>query len=110
MVNMMDLFGKLKEVQSKMKEAQEKLAQISVEGESGAGMVKAVVNGQKQLLELKIDDDLVKPEDKEMMKDLIIAAVNKAMTEADIIAKEEVRKSAGGVLPNIPGLDLGGLV
>jgi len=107
---MMDLFGKLKEVQSKMKEAQEKLAQISVEGESGAGMVKAVVNGQKQLLELKIDDDLVKPEDKEMMKDLIIAAVNKAMTEADIIAKEEVRKSAGGVLPNIPGLDLGGLV
>jgi len=61
---MMDLFGKLKEVQSKMKEAQEKLAQISVEGESGAGMVKAVVNGQKQLLELKIDDDLVKPEDR----------------------------------------------
>lgn len=107
---MMDLFGKLKEVQVKMKEAQENLARIRVEGESGAGMVQAVVNGQKQLLELQIDDDLVKPDDKEMMKDLIIAAVNKAMTEADIIAKEEVRKSAGGVLPNIPGLDLGGLV
>ena len=59
MVNMMDLFGKLREVQTKMKEAQEKLSQIRVEGESGAGMVKAIVNGQKQLLELEIDDDLV---------------------------------------------------
>ena len=110
MVNMMDLFGKLKEVQAKMKEAQEKLARIRVEGESGAGMVKAIVSGQKQLLELQIDDDLMKPEDKDMMKDLIVAAVNKAMSEADIVAKEEVRKSAGGVLPNIPGLDLSGLV
>ena len=110
MVNMMDLFGKLKEVQAKMKEVQERLALIRVEGESGAGMVKAVVNGQKQLLELVIDDDLIKPEDKDMMKDLIVAAVNKAMNEADIVAKEEVRKSAGGVLPNIPGLDLSGLV
>jgi len=107
---MMDLFGKLKEVQTKMKEAQGKLAQIRVEGESGAGMVKAIVNGQKQLLELQIDDDLIKPEDKDMMKDLIVAAINKAMAEADIVAKEEVRKSAGGVLPNIPGLDLSGLV
>ncbi|MFC2125777.1 YbaB/EbfC family nucleoid-associated protein [Bacteroidota bacterium] len=107
---MMDLFGKLKEVQTKMKEAQDKLAQIRVEGESGAGMVKAIVNGQKQLLELQIDDDLIKPEDKDMMKDLIVAAINKAMAEADIVAKEEVRKSAGGVLPNIPGLDLSGLV
>ena len=110
MVNMMDLFSKMKEVQTKMKEAQEKLAQIRVEGESGAGMVKAIVNGQKQLLELQIDDDLVKPEDKDMMNDLIVAAVNKAMTEADVLAKEEIRKSAGGVLPNIPGLDLSGLV
>ncbi len=107
---MMDLFSKMKEVQTKMKEAQEKLAQIRVEGESGAGMVKAIVNGQKQLLELQIDDDLVKPEDKDMMNDLIVAAVNKAMTEADVLAKEEIRKSAGGVLPNIPGLDLSGLV
>ena len=110
MVNMMDLFGKLRAVQTKMKEAQEKLAQIRVEGESGAGMVKAIVNGQKQLLELEIDDDLVKPEDKEMLKDLVIAAVNKALSEADVVAKEEIRKSAGGAIPNIPGLDLTGLV
>ena len=110
MVNMMDLFGKLREVQSKMKETQENLSHIRVEAESGAGMVKAVVSGQKKLLELHIDDDLYKPEDKDMLKDLVVAAVNKALAEADIVAKEEIRKSAGGVIPNIPGLDLSGLV
>jgi len=109
-MNMMDLFGKMKEVQAKMKEAQENLVNITVTGEAGAGMVKAKVNGLKEVVELEIDDDLIKPEDKEMLHDLIIAAVNKAIKEAEIIAKEEIRKSAGGLLPNIPGLDLGNLV
>ncbi len=107
---MMDLIGKMKEVQAKMKEAQENLVNITVTGEAGAGMVKATVNGLKEVVELEIDDDLIKPEDKEMLHDLIIAAVNKAIKEAEIIAKEEIRKSAGGLLPNIPGLDLGNLV
>ena len=110
MVNMMDLFEKLREVQSKMKETQENLSRMKIEAESGAGMVKAVVNGQKKLLELQIDDDLYKPENKDMLKDLVVAAVNKALLEADSMAKEEIRKSAGGILPNIPGLDLSGLV
>lgn len=109
-MNMMDLFGKMREVQAKMKEAQENLVNVTATGEAGAGMVKAKVNGLKQLISLEIDDDLVKPEDKEMMSDLIIAAVNKAIKEAEILAKEEIRKSAGGLLPNIPGLDLGNFV
>ena len=109
-MNMMDLFGKMREVQAKMKEAQENLGQIHAIGESGAGMVTAKVNGLKQLVDLKIDEDLIKPEDKEMLQDLIIAAVNKAMAEVEIMAKEEIRKSTGGLLPNIPGLDLGNLI
>ncbi len=109
-MNMMDIFSKLKEVQAKMKEAQDNLGNLTVTAESGAGMVKARVNGLKELIELEIDDDLVKPEDKEMLKDLIIAAVNKAIKEAEALAKEEIKKSAGGILPNIPGLDLGNLV
>jgi DNA-binding YbaB/EbfC family protein len=109
-MNMMDLFGKMKEVQAKMKEAQQNLANIYASGEAGAGLVTAKVNGLKQLVELTVDDDLLKPEDKDMLQDLVIAAVNKAMGEAEVLAKEEIKKSTGGLLPNIPGLDLGNLV
>ena len=110
MLDMMKMMGKMKEVQAKMKEAQENLAFIQVSAESGAGLVKATVNGKKQLIKLEIDDDLIKPEDKEMMRDLIVAAVNKALEEVDGKAKEELKKSTEGILPNIPGLDLGNLV
>lgn len=110
MIDMMKMMGKMKEVQAKMKEAQESLVHIQVSAESGAGMVKATVNGKKQLVALEIDPDIIKPEDAVMMKDLIVAAVNKAMAEAEEKAKEELKKSTEGMLPNIPGLDLSGLV
>lgn len=104
------MLGKMKEVQAKVKEAQEKLADIRVEGEAGGGMVKATVNGQKRLLSLAIDQELVKPEDQQMMQDLVVAAVNKAMEAADLRAKEEMKKHTDGLLPNIPGMDLGGMM
>ncbi len=70
-------------------------------------MVKAVVNGKKQIVDLEIDPELMKPDDKEMMQDLVIAAVNKALVEIDVKVKEEMKKSTDGLLPNIPGFDLG---
>ncbi len=109
MFDMMKMMGKMKEVQAKMKEAQDRLGDIQVSAESGAGMVKATVNGKKELISLDIDKDIVKPEDAEMMKDLIVAAVNKALAEVDIKAKEEMKKSTEGIIPNIPGLDLTGM-
>lgn len=110
MLDMMKMMGKMKEVQAKIKEAQENLVHIRVSAESGAGMVKATVNGKKQLIDLAIDPELIKPEDNDMLKDLIIAAVNKALEDAEAKAKEELKKSTEGILPNIPGLDLGNLV
>ncbi|MEX2336821.1 MAG: YbaB/EbfC family nucleoid-associated protein [Fulvivirga sp.] len=110
MLDMMKMMGKMKEVQATIKTAQENLVHLKVTSESGGGMVKATVNGKKQLVNLEIDQDLVKPDDKEMMQDLVIAAINKAMGEVEVLAKEELRKSTEGMLPNIPGLDLGGLV
>lgn len=110
MFDMMKMMGKVKEMQSKMKEAQEQLKSIEVEGESGGGMVKAKANGNKELIGLEIDDTLVNKDDKGMMRDLIVAAVNKAITEADAQAKEHLKKSTEGMLPNIPGMDLSGLV
>ncbi len=88
-----------------MKEAQENLVNVTASGEAGGGMVKATVNGKKQVVELVIDDEIVKVEDKELMKDLIVAAVNKALEEVDVLAKEEIKKSTEDIMPNIPGLD-----
>ncbi len=83
---------------------------MQAHGESGAGMVKATVNGKKQLVAIEVDPALLKSEDKIILQDLIVAAVNKANDEADGLAKEEMRKSTEGILPNIPGLDLSGMM
>src|SRR5687768_3138765 len=89
MFDMMKMMGKMKEVQARMKEAQDNLVNIRVTGESGGGMVKATVNGKRQLLTLDIDPVLLKGDDKIVLQDLVVAAVNKASEEADIRAKEE---------------------
>ena len=110
MFDMMKMMGKMKEVQARMKEAQDNLVHIRATGESGAGMVKATVNGKKQLVSIDIDPALLKSDDKLVLQDLVVAAVNKATEEADGLAKEELRKSTEGLLPNIPGMDLSGLM
>lgn len=109
MFDMFSMMGKLKEVQAKMKEAQDNLQFITVTAESGAGLVKAKVNGQRKLISLEIDDSLLNKEDKEMISDLVVAAVNKAMDEAGEKAKDEMKRQTEGLLPNIPGLDLNNL-
>ena len=108
MFDMMKMMGKVKEVQGKMKEAQDQLKDIYADGESGGGLVKAKANGNKELISLDIDESLVNTEDKNMMRDLIIAAVNKAVAEADIKSKEHIKKSTEGIIPNIPGMDFSG--
>ncbi|MDH5474312.1 MAG: YbaB/EbfC family nucleoid-associated protein [Cyclobacteriaceae bacterium] len=110
MFDMMNMMGKMKEVQAKMKEAQANLVNVKSDGESGGGMVKATVNGSKQVEALQIDDELIKIEDKEMLQDLVIAAINKALQEVEGKSKEELKKSTEGLIPNIPGLDLSGLM
>lgn len=110
MFDMMKMMGQLKEVQTKIKAAQENLVNVTAEGESGAGLVKAVVNGKKQLVDLQIDESLNSPEDAEMRKDLIVAAVNKALEAVEEKARQVMKESTDGLLPNIPGLDLGGIL
>jgi hypothetical protein len=105
MFDMAKMMGKVKEVQEKMKAAQEELKDIEVKGEAGAGMVVATMNGKKELINLQIDESLWQDQEKDLMKDLIIAAVNKATEEAEIQSKEHLQKSTQGMLPNIPGFD-----
>ena len=110
MGDMMGMMGKMKDLQARMKEAQDQLVTIIETAESGGGMVKATINGQKSLIRLDIDKDLINPDDKEMLQDLIIAAVNKAFDQVEPRIKEHLQKATDGVLPNIPGLDLSGFM
>lgn len=107
---MMDMFGKVKEFQARMKEAQASLNTITESGESGAGMVRVTVNGLKQIVRLNIDQDLIRPDDREMLQDLVVAATNKALENVEPKIKAHLQKATEGLLPNIPGFDLGNLM
>lgn len=110
MFDMMKMMGKMKEVQARIKEAQDNLVTIKASAETGAGLVKATVNGKRQVIALDIDPSLLKVEDKTILQDLTIAAINKASEEVDVLAKESLRKSTEGLLPSIPGMDLSSLM
>lgn len=109
MIDMMKMLGKMKEVQAKVKEAQDNLVNITASGEAGAGMVKVTVNGKKNLVSVEIDEDIISKDDKEMIQDLIVAATNKALAEVEPLAKQEIKKSTEGLIPDIPGFDLSGM-
>ena len=97
-MNMQKLMQQAQKMQAKMASMQEELAQRTVDGTAGGGMVKATVNGQRDLLGITID-----PDDIEMLEDLIVAAVNDAMRAATEMAAAEMQKITGGMgLP--PGM------
>jgi len=107
MKNLGNLMKQAQAMQQKMTELQEKLAQIEVEGQSGAGMVRAVVNGKGEVKRMRIEPSVVDPADVGMLEDLIVAACNDARAKADAMNAEETQKLMGGLgLP--PGLGLPG--
>lgn len=107
-MDMSSIFGKVKELQENMKEAQAKIALLEADGEAGGGMVKAKVNGKKQVIKIEIDPDLFTGDDREMVEDLSAAAVNKALENIDSKIQEEL-KSVTGNMPNIPGFNFPGM-
>ncbi|WP_103664096.1 YbaB/EbfC family nucleoid-associated protein [Gracilimonas amylolytica] len=106
--NMADMFGKIQEMQSKMQEAQEGLNDVIVEAEAGGGMVKVKANGNKQIVSIEMDNDVVDPADKEMLEDLIVAGVNKALEKAEEASKEKMQEMYKNMMPGggIPGMDM----
>ena len=103
--DMAKLMSKAKEMQEKMGEAQERIAAIEVTGESGAGMVKAVCTAKGALKSLSIDPSLFVPEDREVVEDLIVAAIREAQERATAAAAEEMAKATEG-MPLPPGMKL----
>ncbi len=107
MFDLMSIMNKVKEAQAKVKEAQGKLVHLTAEGESGAGMVKVTVNGNRKLVSIDMDESLLQVSEKEMLSDLIVAATNRAMETIDVKIKEEMKAATEGMMPNIPGMDFG---
>ena len=102
MGNMNNMMKQMQKMQKKMQEAQEELLQKIVEGTAGGGMVTVVVNGQKQVIDVNIKEDVVDPEDIEMLQDLVLAATNDALKQMDDLTNNTMGQFTKGL--NIPGL------
>jgi hypothetical protein len=101
----MGMMKKVQEMQAKMASLQEELDRIDVEGVSGGGMVKVVASAKGAVKGVTIDDSLMKPEEKDILEDLLVAALNDARAKADRTAQERMSTLTAG-LPIPPGLKL----
>ena len=94
----MDLFNKLQEAQQQMNEGKQKLANKTVDGDAGDGAVKVTVTGNREVKMISIDNQLLSPERKEELEDLLITALNRALQNAEKMWEEEMKGLAGNML------------
>jgi nucleoid-associated protein EbfC len=100
--NIGNIMKQAKKMQEKMGRLQQELETRTIEAQAGGGMVKVLVNGKFEVVSLKIEKDVVNPEDIEMLQDLIAAAVNEGIRKSQEMAQAEMSKITGGLA--IPGL------
>ena len=105
MVNFGNMMKQAQQLQKKMAEAQEKLNEIEVEGSSGGGLVKIITTAKGSFKKISIDDSLIKIDEKEILEDLIVAAINDAKQKGETVTQEEMKSLTGG-LPLPPGMKL----
>ena len=103
-MNMDDLLSKAKELQNNLVEKQNEAAKQTVEVTVGGGMVTVVMNGKMELLSIKIDPEVVEPNDIETLEDLVRSAVNEGIRKARDLMSSEINKLTGGL--KIPGMNL----
>ena len=103
--NMGQLMKQAQQFQSKMAKVQEELNQKTVEASAGGGMVTIVANGAQEVVSITIDPEVVDPEDLEMLQDLVMAAVNDALSRAKEMVNQEMGQLTKGLnIPGMPGL------
>jgi DNA-binding YbaB/EbfC family protein len=101
--NMAEQFQLIQKLQKEMSQLQEALGDMHVEGSAGGGMISVTANGKQEITAIKIDPEVVTPDDVEMLEDLMIAATNQALEKSREMAQDEMQKIAGGMLGNLPG-------
>ena len=102
MTDFNELMRQAQEVRDRLKRLQEELGERTVQGSAGGGMVVAVMNGRQELLSVRIEKEVVSPDDVGMLQDLVCAAVNDALSRSRELAAGEMGKITGGILP--PGI------
>ncbi len=102
MKGMGNMMKQAQQLQAKMMKMQEEMAVKTVEASAGGGMVKVVANGKQQIISIQIEKEVVDPEDVELLQDLVLAAVNDALTKSQEMMSSEMSKLTGGM--SIPGL------
>ena len=105
MKDIMGMMGKVQELQAKMQSLQEELAELTAEGQSGGGLVRATVTAKGEVRHVAIDPSLLKPDEGEIVEDLIVAACADAKAKADRLAQEKTAELTAG-LPIPPGMKL----
>ncbi|WP_440897345.1 YbaB/EbfC family nucleoid-associated protein [Amphibacillus sp. Q70] len=101
MGNMNKMMKQMQKMQKDMVKAQEELQEMTFDATAGGGMVKVTANGKKEILDVEINEDVVDPDDIEMLQDLIIAATNEVLTKIEEITNEKMGKFTQGM--NLPG-------
>lgn len=102
MGNMGNMMKQMQKMQKEMLKAQEQLKEQTVEGTAGGGMVTVVMNGHKEVIDVQINQEVVDPDDVEMLQDLVLAAMNEALKQVDELVSKNMSKFTQGL--NIPGL------
>jgi DNA-binding YbaB/EbfC family protein len=102
MKGMGNMMKEAQKLQARMLKMQEELAEKTVESAVGGGMIKVVANGRNQVVSIRIEKEVVNPEDVEMLQDLILAAVNDALAKSQEMVAAQMSKLTGGL--NLPGL------
>jgi DNA-binding YbaB/EbfC family protein len=105
-----NLLKQAQQVQEEIQRIKQELSGMKVTGTSGGGMVTVTANGKQQIIDIKIDSEAIKMADREMLEDLIVAAVNQALERSQELANEQMSKVTGGILNNLPeGMKIPGL-